>query len=98
MGCTRQGAASGGQYLAVRENRILRLRKPTCNKWGYSKFHFRKGLGLVGQRWQRLPPGHAENCLFANIKSSKEGGMAVAGYGPCQDCSRTGRLVPMRSQ
>ena len=60
MGCTRQGPFQGGQYLAFREKPDSIPATVALQQVKTGKFHFRKGLGRVGQSWQGVRPGQSE--------------------------------------
>ena len=60
MDCTRQGPFQGGQYLAFREKPDSIPATVALQQVKTGKFHFRKGLGRVGQSWQGVRPGQSE--------------------------------------
>ena len=60
MGCTRQGPFQGASISHFGKNLILPRYKGALQQVKTSKFHFRKGLGRVGQGWQGLRPGQSE--------------------------------------
>ena len=56
MGCTRQGPFQGASISHFGKNLILPPLKVALQQVKTGKFHFRKGLGRVGQSWQGFGP------------------------------------------